>query len=107
VSIEGRMNVLLWYRLVGAYVGLLPLAHASEVSGCAWYGGDGPYLAVGPSPCRTMLCRSRLSVPSPVWLASRWQSCGVGSTLGQRGEMRLGRCKVRYEEVISEQARLV
>ena len=24
VSDEGRMNVLLWYRLVGAYVGLLP-----------------------------------------------------------------------------------
>ena len=52
VSNEGRMNVLLWYRLVGAYVGLLP-GFAPEVSGCAWYGGDSPHLAVGPSPCWT------------------------------------------------------
>jgi len=65
VSNEGRMNVLLWYRLVGAYVGLLPVL---GVSGCAWYGGDGPHLAVGPSPCRCTLCRL-VSVPSPVWLA--------------------------------------
>jgi len=44
---EGRIDVLLWYRLVGAYVGLLP-GFAVGVSGCAWYGGDGPHLSCRP-----------------------------------------------------------
>ena len=52
VSDEGRIDALLWFRLVGAYVGLLPVL---GVSGCTWYGGDSPHLAVGPSvlagPC--------------------------------------------------------
>jgi len=39
VSNKGRMNVLLWYRLVDAYVRLLPVL---EVSGCAWYGVTAP-----------------------------------------------------------------
>jgi len=41
VSNEGRINVLLWYRLVGAHVGLLP-GFAPGVSGCTWYRGDSP-----------------------------------------------------------------
>jgi len=61
MSNEGRMNVLLWYHLVGAYVRLLPVL---GVSGCAWYGGDSSHLAVGPSPRPSMLCRSRFSVIS-------------------------------------------
>jgi len=107
VSNEGRMNVLLWYRLVGTYVGLLPVL---GVSGCAWYGGDSPHLAVGFFCAHySMLCRL-VSVPSPVWLALRWQlwpGCGVGSAPGQRGEMQPGRWWVKREDAISEQARLV
>ena len=66
VSNEGRMDVLLWYRLVGAYVGLLP-GFALEVSGCAWYGGDGPHLAVGPSLAGHAV-RVPVLVSSPAWL---------------------------------------
>jgi len=37
---------VLWYCLVGGYVGLpLGVVEAQEVSGCAWYGDDGPHLA--------------------------------------------------------------
>jgi len=60
VSNEGRINVLLWYHLVGAYVGLLPVL---GVSGCAWYGDDSPHLEVGPSPWLSILCGSRFSGP--------------------------------------------
>jgi len=52
VSIERRIDVLLWYRLVGAYVRLLWNGSA-RVSGFAWYRDDGPHLAVGALP---LLC---------------------------------------------------
>jgi len=61
VSNEERIDVLLWYRLVGAYVGLLSGASASGSKWLRMVWGDSPHLAVGPSPCRTTLCRPRLS----------------------------------------------
>jgi len=63
------MNVLLWYRLGGGYVGLLFEAHALEVSACAWYGDDSPHLAGGPSSHRVKV---HLQVSS---LAAGKQAC--------------------------------
>ena len=101
VSNEGRMNVLLWYRLVGAYVGLFP-GFAPGVSGCAWYGGDSPHLAVGPSVLAALCCAgpgSRLlaGVARSEVLCN---SCGVGScnSSGLRGETRPSRCRVRQRK---------
>jgi len=46
---EGQINVLLWYYLVGAYIGL-PLGvevnpGSKWLRQCTWYGDDGPHLA--------------------------------------------------------------
>jgi len=46
VPSEGRINVLLWYSLVGTLVGLLWIGPVG-VSGCTWHGDDSPHLAVG------------------------------------------------------------
>jgi len=46
MSNEGQINILLWYCLIGAYVGLpLGVEGSQEVSGCEWYEDDGPHLA--------------------------------------------------------------
>jgi len=85
VSNEGRINVLLWYRLIGAYVGLLP-GFAPGVSGCAWYGGDSPHLSCRP-------------LSSPVHAVQ----AGLGPLAGvARSEMAV---MARYEELVVHRGR--